>query len=324
MRPTLPLALLVPAVLAGCASQQTLDAQAESVNRQLDAQASTVSQQLALLKQTQSSMAEAQKNLEARLGKLESEQALIASRLNEGSAATATQQRDIDSLRSQTSVTQNELAALTGQLSSQTAAAQSDLAALGSQVSSQASAITQAQATANDALTIARDNQTAGSHAADRLRMTEEKVNNQNSVIAQAQETANDAVKIARDSRLVSGKVVDSLLLTENMVSYSYEQPELTPQGSAALDTLIAYVKPKLPHVFVEIIGYTDSMSLDSQNRRIALERAESVRRYLHETGGIPLDRMSTISYGDLKPVASNTSFEGRVQNRRVLVQVLK
>jgi len=154
--------------------------------------------------------------------------------------------------------------------------------------------------------------------------MTEEKVNNQNSVIAQAQETANDAVKIARDSRLVSGKVVDSLLLTENMVSYSYEQPELTPQGSAALDTLIAYVKPKLPHVFVEIIGYTDSMSLDSQNRRIALERAESVRRYLHETGGIPLDRMSTISYGDLKPVASNTSFEGRVQNRRVLVQVLK
>jgi outer membrane protein OmpA-like peptidoglycan-associated protein len=33
---------------------------------------------------------------------------------------------------------------------------------------------------------------------------------------------------------------------------------------------------------------------------------------------------MSTISYGDLKPVASNTSYEGRGQNRRVMVQVLK
>jgi outer membrane protein OmpA-like peptidoglycan-associated protein len=324
MRPTLPLALLVPAVLAGCASQQTVDAQAESVSRQLDAQASTVSQQLAALKQAQTSMAEAQKNLQARLDKLESQQSLIATRLNQESTASAALQRDVDSLRNQTSTTQGEMTALSSQFSKQTAATQSELAALGSQISSQTSAIAQAQTTASDALGIARDSQAASSSAADKLRTTEEIVSSQNRAIAQAEDTANDAVKIARDSRLVSGKVVESLLLTENMVSYSYEQPELTSQGRAALDTLIAYVKPKLPHVFVEIIGYTDSLSLDSQNRRIALERAESVRRYLHETGGIPLDRMSTISYGDLKPVASNTSFEGRVQNRRVLVQVLK
>jgi len=324
MRLSLPLALLVPALLAGCASQKTLDAQAESVNRQLDTQATTVSQQLALLKQAQSGMAEAQKNMEARLGKLESEQALIATRLDQEGTASSALQRDIDSLHSQTSTTQSEMAALTSTLGSQTAATQSELATLGSQVNNQTSAITQAQASANDAVKIAHDSQSASSNAVDKLRMTEEKVTSQNSAIAQAQDTANDAVKIARDSRLVSGKVVDSLLLTETMVSYSYEQPELTTQGCAALDTLIAYVKPKLPHVFVEIIGYTDSLSLDSQNRRIALERAESVRRYLHETGGIPLDRMSTISYGDLKPVASNTSYEGRGQNRRVLVQVLK
>jgi peptidoglycan-associated lipoprotein len=348
MRPTLPLALLVPAVLAGCASQQTVDAQAESVSRQLDAQASTVSQQIAALKQAQTSMAEAQKNLQARLDKLESQQSLIATRLNQESTASAALQHDVDSLRNQTSTTQGEVAALSGQVSSQTSAIAQATSAAGdalriagdSQVAinsaadrlriteetiaSQTLAVAQAQDTANNALKIARESEAASSSAADKLRTTEEIVSSQNRAIAQAEDTANDAVKIARDSRLVSGKVVESLLLTENMVSYSYEQPELTSQGRAALDTLIAYVKPKLPHVFVEIIGYTDSLSLDSQNRRIALERAESVRRYLHETGGIPLDRMSTISYGDLKPVASNTSFEGRVQNRRVLVQVLK
>ena len=264
MRPTLPLALLVPAVLAGCASQQTLDAQAESVNRQLDAQASTVSQQLALLKQAQSGMAEAQKNLEARLGKLESEQALIASRLNHVDTASAASAREVEALRAEARTTQSALGALTGKFDSQM------------------------------------------------------------SQIAKAQETADDAVKIARDSRLVSGKVTDTLLLNESMVSYGYEQPELTAQGRAALDQLIAGVRPKLPHVFVEIIGFTDSLSLDSQNRRIALERAESVRRYLHEIGGIPLDRMSTISYGDAKPVASSTVFGGQSENRRVFVQVLK
>jgi peptidoglycan-associated lipoprotein len=285
----LPLIVPALALMGGCATQKTLDEQADSVSRQLDAQATTVSQQLAQLRQAQSSMAEAQKNLEARLGKVESQQALMATRLDQEGSTSSALQRDIDTLRSQ--------------------------------VDSHTSTLTEAQASANEALKIARDGQSARNDA---VRLTEETVSKQNSAIAQAQETANDAVRIARDSRLVSGKVVDSLLLTESMVSYSYEQPELTPQGRAALDTLIAYVKPKLPHVFVEIIGYTDSMSLDSQNRRIALERAESVRRYLHETGGIPLDRMSTISYGDLKPVASNTSYEGRGQNRRVMVQVLK
>jgi peptidoglycan-associated lipoprotein len=291
VRFAIALPLIVPALalMGGCATQKTLDEQADSVSRQLDAQATTISQQLAQLKQAQSSMAEAQKNLEARLGKVESQQALMATRLDQEGTTSAALQRDVDSLRSE--------------------------------VNSHTSTLTETQASANEALKIARDVQSASSDVA---RLAEETVNKQNAAIAQAQETANDAVKIARDSRLVSGKVVDSLLLTESMVSYSYEQPELTAQGRAALDTLIGYVKPKLPHVFVEIIGYTDSMSLDSQNRRIALERAESVRRYLHETGDIPLDRMSTISYGDLKPVASNASYEGRGQNRRVMVQVLK
>lgn len=323
MRFATALTLVVPALalMGGCATQKTLDEQTDAVSRQLDAQATTVSQQLAQLKQAQASMAELQKDMAARLGKLESQQSLMATRLDQEGTTSAALQRDIDSLRGQTAATQTEVTALGGRLDSLHAATQSELKTLGSQVNGQAAAVAQAQSTASEALTIARELKTAGNDA---TRLTEETVSKQNAAIAQAQETANDAVKIARDSRLVSGKVVDTLLLTESMISYSYEQPELTPQGRAALDTLIAYVKPKLPHVFVEIIGYTDSMSIDSQNRRIALERAESVRRYLHENGGIPLDRMSTISYGDLKPVASNTSYEGRGQNRRVTVQVLK
>jgi peptidoglycan-associated lipoprotein len=143
-------------------------------------------------------------------------------------------------------------------------------------------------------------------------------------IAAKAQETAEDAIKIARDSRSVAGKVVDSLTLTEDMVSYSYEQPELTASGKAAMDQLIARTKPLMPHAFIEIIGFTDDVGLGSQNRKTALERAESVRRYLRETGGFPLHRMSSISYGDLNPLSSNDSIQGRSQNRRVVVQVLK
>jgi outer membrane protein OmpA-like peptidoglycan-associated protein len=142
--------------------------------------------------------------------------------------------------------------------------------------------------------------------------------------VAKAQETAEDAIKIARDSRSVAGKVVDTLTLTEEMVSYNYENPELTASGKAALDKLIERTRPLMPQAFIEIIGFTDSVGLTSQNSRIALERAESVRRYLREAGDFPLHRMSSISYGDLQPLASNESYQGRSQNRRVVVQVLK
>lgn len=150
------------------------------------------------------------------------------------------------------------------------------------------------------------------------------KVEQQGTALALARESAEGAIKIARDSRLVAGKVVESLTLGPDMVLYGYEQPELTAKGREAMDKLIADVKPLMPHAFIEIIGFSDDLSLGSRNRLIALERAESARRYLHETGGIPLHRMSTISYGDLKPLATNTSLEGRQQNRRVVIQVLK
>ena len=272
MRLSSALILVVPAfALFGCATQQTLDAQSESLSQQLDA-----------MKQAQTSFASAQKSLQDRLAKLESEQALMAARVSQGDPASAALQSEIDKLRSQATATQSGLAALTSKVESAAPATESALAALDAKLEAQAGAISQAQT------------------------------------------TADDAIKIARDSRLVSGKVIDTLVLTEGMVMYGYELPELMPQGRAALDKLVASVRPQMPHVFIEIIGFSDDISLGSQNRRIALERAEAVRRYLHEVGNIPLHRMSAISYGDLKPLSSDPTFEGRRVNRRVMVQVLK
>jgi outer membrane protein OmpA-like peptidoglycan-associated protein len=300
MRPLLPLALLIPATLAGCASQQTLDAQSTATSRELDA----MKQAYERLADSQTGMnaklarlESGQTDMNARLTQMESGQALIAGRLDDGSGA----QQALDSLRADQAVQRTQLDSL-----------RADQTAQRTQLDGLTGRVDMAQdRTQLDSL---RANQTAQRTQLDGLTGR----------VDMAQETADDAVKIARDSRLVSGKLIDSLLLNESMVLYAYEQPELTAQGRDALDELIAGVKPRLPHVFVEIVGYTDSLGLDSQNRRVALERAESVRRYLHEQGGIPLDRMATISYGDLKPVASNVTYEGRGHNRRVQVRVLK
>ena len=287
------LCLLVPALLSlGCASQQTLESQAASANRQFED-----------MKQAQASLAAGQQKLEARIAKLE--------------ANTAAQTARLDQIGPTSTELKNQLNAL----QDQSAAQQATLSALTSRADKQDAALAQARENADDAVKTLHDSSTAQQAA---LATLTSRADRQDTALAQAREAADDAVKISRDSRMVSGKVVDTLTLTDDMVLYSYEQPDLTEKGKAALNELIARARPQLPYIFIEIIGYSDDYSLNSQNRRIALDRAESVRRYLFEVGDIPLHRMSTISFGDLKPIASNDSIEGRSRNRRVTIQVLK
>ena len=51
---------------------------------------------------------------------------------------------------------------------------------------------------------------------------------------------------------------------------------------------------------------------------------AKDKQRYMNEKGGIPLHAMNVISYGEDRPVADNSTREGRAQNRRVVVRVLE
>jgi outer membrane protein OmpA-like peptidoglycan-associated protein len=51
-------------------------------------------------------------------------------------------------------------------------------------------------------------------------------------------------------------------------------------------------------------------------------ERAEAVRLFMNQHG-VPLNRMSTISYGKADPVADNKTRTGRAQNRRVVLIVM-
>ena len=73
----------------------------------------------------------------------------------------------------------------------------------------------------------------------------------------------------------------------------------------------------------LEIEGHTDATGPAPYSPRLRLERAESVRRYLHEQHQLPLHKMSVISYGEDQPVASNDDRDGRAKNRRVVVRVL-
>ncbi len=67
----------------------------------------------------------------------------------------------------------------------------------------------------------------------------------------------------------------------------------------------------------VRLAGHTDNVGQPEANKSLSQARAEAVKRQLVEYGCAAED-IKTLGYGDLKPVASNETEEGRAQNRRV------
>jgi outer membrane protein OmpA-like peptidoglycan-associated protein len=68
------------------------------------------------------------------------------------------------------------------------------------------------------------------------------------------------------------------------------------------------------------IEGYTDNSGSEKQNRKISLERAQSVLNYF-VSKGIPRNRFEVSGMGKANPIASNKTEVGRSKNRRVVIK---
>lgn len=136
-----------------------------------------------------------------------------------------------------------------------------------------------------------------------------------------AQEALDRAIAAGK---LAEGKFLFETVLSDDKVRFGFDQAELGDPAHQALDELAARLKSENTNVYIEIQGHTDSVGSDDYNLKLGEKRAEAVRRYLNRQHGIALHRMSVISYGESAPVADNASREGRAQNRRVVLVVLK
>ena len=88
-----------------------------------------------------------------------------------------------------------------------------------------------------------------------------------------------------------------------------------------AQDTLrmVAQTLRDNPTVRIEVAGHTDWICTNAYNMRLSQARAESVKRFL-VANGVAADRITTVWFGEDRPVADNNTAAGRAQNRRVEV----
>jgi outer membrane protein OmpA-like peptidoglycan-associated protein len=104
---------------------------------------------------------------------------------------------------------------------------------------------------------------------------------------------------------------------------FAVGQTVLRPESTHLLNQLIKLLNA-YPKNDVLIEGYTDSTGAAEYNLTLSGLRAGRVRDYLIKEGGFDAKRFRVVGYGATHPIADNHTRDGRSQNRRVEVIILK
>jgi outer membrane protein OmpA-like peptidoglycan-associated protein len=156
------------------------------------------------------------------------------------------------------------------------------------------------------------------------VEVTQTRLDDHDESIGEISQTAQEALDRAiAAGKLAEGKFLYETVFSDDKVRFGFDQAELTDTARESLNIFIEDLRSRDEDVYIEIQGHTDSIGSEAYNLTLGERRAESVRRHLSR-GGIPLHRMSVISYGKSAPIADNDTSEGRATNRRVTLVVLK
>lgn len=107
-----------------------------------------------------------------------------------------------------------------------------------------------------------------------------------------------------------------------NNINFSTGKSEVDAANSSDLNRLVQFLKDN-PLLKLEIQGHTDNVGSAAKNKLLSQKRASSVVAYLVQNGIEP-ERLIAQGYGASKPVAVNTTEEGRAKNRRVEMRLIQ
>ncbi|MCU6665327.1 MAG: OmpA family lipoprotein [Silvania sp.] len=109
----------------------------------------------------------------------------------------------------------------------------------------------------------------------------------------------------------------DNIILNmPNNVTFDSNSSTLKPAGANTL-TGVAMVLKEYGKTAVNVLGYTDSTGSQDLNMRLSQQRADAVASSLI-TQGVAAPRIRASGMGPANPIASNSTAEGKAQNRRV------
>ena len=119
-----------------------------------------------------------------------------------------------------------------------------------------------------------------------------------------------------------AGVVVDEtgcekvIILRDIGVNFAFDSYKVSPTYAAEIKKVADFMAEN-PGYRVVLAGHTDSIGKEAYNQKLSVKRAEAVAKTL-EGFGVSAEKISTVGYGETRPIADNKTKEGRAQNRRV------
>ena len=117
------------------------------------------------------------------------------------------------------------------------------------------------------------------------------------------------------DQNIIGKAFTDGKYISHG-INFDVNKSSIKPTSMGELNAIAKILKENSA-LKVEIGGHTDADGDDTSNLKLSEARASSVKNQLI-TMGIDGSRLSTRGYGETKPLAPNTTFEGKAENRRV------
>lgn len=123
----------------------------------------------------------------------------------------------------------------------------------------------------------------------------------------------------------VKGDHRGTVITLTDTVAFNSGSAELKEEIKPLLDKILVIIKRHHANN-IKIEGHTDNVpisgSIYQSNWELSTARAQSVLRYFTEKG-IPPQNLSIAGYGEYRPIADNSTPEGRSKNRRVEIVLL-
>jgi peptidoglycan-associated lipoprotein len=128
-----------------------------------------------------------------------------------------------------------------------------------------------------------------------------------------AKEKEFERSMVAKREPGIAGEVFESKLLKD--VHFDFDKYDIRPADAEVLKENAALLM-KYPKIKVQVEGHCDERGTEEYNLALGERRANAAKKYLLSLG-ISTDRISSISYGEVKPLDDGHNEEAWAKNRR-------
>jgi OOP family OmpA-OmpF porin len=135
---------------------------------------------------------------------------------------------------------------------------------------------------------------------------------------------ASRKASASREDIYATGIIDDQLcqeyldtVLTKHRIFFATASAEIGAKSLPVLRILATIVR-RCPESHIEISGHTDNTGSKKFNKFLSIRRANAVMKFITTKGGVDEERLTSVGYGEEKPVATNDTPENRALNRRI------